>query len=446
MLYRNWGSHNDEAVSFTSSIDSDRLIIDEVKITMKAHVITLYLGKYINKETAKKILSALDEFKEIKQGYEDVHEALEDFLIKRIGESAGWIGLGRSRNDHVATALRLKFRQELIDILTSINKLREKLLSKAKEHIYTIFPSYTHLQIAQPTTFAHYLTYIEEELSSRWKILFSILKQINRSPLGAGAIVGTNVKVDRMKEAELLGFDGVILNTISATSSRADLISAASELVTLITVLSRIAEDMIFFSSLKFVTLPESHVSTSSLMPQKRNPVTMEILRAKAGESIGFLSALLSIYKGLPIGYNLDLQEMNKYYWLLTDYVKSSLEILISLFDRIEVSKIDIDTSSLATDDAELLSINNNLPYRTAYFEIAKKIREGSYKTTLKVEDSIKMKAVIGSPNFDLMSELIKIKENELSEDIKKLEEYKLGIFSKMGELKVIESGIEQED
>ncbi|MEM3221124.1 MAG: argininosuccinate lyase, partial [Saccharolobus sp.] len=123
-----------------------------------------------------------------------------------------------------------------------------------------------------------------------------------------------------------------------------------------------------------------------------------------------------------------------------------SLEILISLFDRIEVSKIDIDTSSLATDDAELLSINNNLPYRTAYFEIAKKVREGSYKTTLKVEDSIKMKAVIGSPNFDLMSELIKIKENELSEDIKKLEEYKLGIFSKMGELKVIESGIEQED
>ncbi|MEM0067844.1 MAG: argininosuccinate lyase, partial [Saccharolobus sp.] len=115
MLYRNWGSHNDEAVSFTSSIDSDRLIIDEVKITMKAHVITLYLGKYINKETAKKILAALDEFKEIKQGYEDVHEALEDFLIKRIGELAGWIGLGRSRNDHVATALRLKFRQELID-------------------------------------------------------------------------------------------------------------------------------------------------------------------------------------------------------------------------------------------------------------------------------------------------------------------------------------------
>jgi argininosuccinate lyase len=275
-------------------------------------------------------------------------------------------------------------------------------------------------------------------------MIFSALKQINKSPLGAGAIVGSNVKIDRVKESELLGFDGIIYNTISATSSRADLISAIAELVTLMVSLSRVAEDMIFFSSIKLITLPDSHVSTSSLMPQKRNPVTMEILRAKAGEIIGFLTSILSIYKSLPFGYNLDLQEMNKYYWLVTSYVKSSLNILYSLFNNIIVNKVDIDKYSLATDDAELISINNKIPYRSAYFEIAKRIREGQYETTLKVEDSIKMKAVIGSPNFDLMGNLIKIREEKLRNDIRRIEEYRLEIISKMGELEVIENGIEE--
>lgn len=444
MLYRSWGSQKDEVINFTSSLDSDRFIIDEVKLTMKAHIISLYLSGYINKEVAKKLLIALKDFKEVGEGYEDIHEALEDFLLKKVGEDAGWIGLGRSRNDHVATALRLKLRNELIDILNDINKTRELLLHKAKEHITTIFPSYTHLQPAQPTTFAHYLTYIEEELSSRWEMIFSALKQINKSPLGAGAIVGSNIKIDRVKESELLGFDGIIYNTISATSSRADLISAIAELVTLMVSLSRVAEDMIFFSSIKLITLPDSHVSTSSLMPQKRNPVTMEILRAKAGEIIGFLTSILSIYKSLPFGYNLDLQEMNKYYWLVTSYVKSSLNILYSLFNNIVVNKVEIDKYSLATDDAELISINNKIPYRSAYFEIAKRIREGQYETTLKVEDSIKMKAVIGSPNFDLMRNLIKIREEKLRNDIRKIEEYRLEIISKMGELEVIENGIEE--
>ncbi|AKA73976.1 argininosuccinate lyase [Saccharolobus solfataricus] len=442
MLYRKWGSEKDEVVNYTSSVDSDREIIEEVKLTMKAHVISLYLTGYLGKETARKILVALNEFKEIGQGYEDIHEALEDFLIKKVGEDAGWIGLGRSRNDHVATALRLRLRNKLIELLTDINSLRKILLDKAKEHITTIFPSYTHLQLAQPTTFAHYLTYIEEELASRWEIIFSTLKQVNKSPLGSGAIVGTNVKIDREKEAELLGFDSIIYNTLSATSSRADILSTISELTVLMVVLSRIAEDLIFFSSNKLIKLPDSHVSTSSLMPQKRNPVTMEILRAKAAESIGMLTSLLSIYKGLPTGYNLDLQEMNKYYWLVINYTKSSIGVLSSLFSQIQVNKINIDESSLATDDAELLSISKKVPYRSTYFEIAKKVREGSYKSTLKIEDSINMKAVIGSPNFDLMANLIKIRETKLKEDEKEIEEYKLKIISKLGELQVIENEI----
>lgn len=179
-------------------------------------------------------------------------------------------------------------------------------------------------------------------------------------------------------------------------------------------------------------------------MPQKRNPVTMEILRAKASESIGILTSLLSIYKGLPTGYNLDLQEMNKYYWLAVNYTISSIRVLESLFSQIQVNKVNIDESSLATDDAELLSINKKVPYRSAYFEIAKKVREGSYKSTLKIEDSINMKAVIGSPNFDLITNLIKSRETKLEEDEKEIEAYKLKIISKVGELQVIENGIEE--
>ncbi|TRM75563.1 argininosuccinate lyase [Sulfolobus sp. B1] len=444
MLYRSWGSSKDEVLSFTSSIDSDNFILEEVKLTMKAHIINLYLNGYISKITTKKLLIALKEFKELSKEYEDIHEALEDFLISRVGDEAGWIGLGRSRNDHVATALRIKLRNEIIEILSKINKLRDVLLKKAKEHTNTIFPSFTHLQQAQPTTFSHYLTYIEEELSTNWDLLFSELSKVNRSPLGAGAIVGTNVKLDRFKEAELLGFEGIVYNTISATSSRADLISAISQLVTLMVTLSRIAEDMVIYSSNKIVTLPETHVATSSLMPQKRNPVTMEILRAKAGEAIGFLVSLLSIYKGLPSGYNLDLQEMNKYYWITTDYIKSSLEILISLFDNIKINNVELDSSTLATDDAELLSLQHKAPYRYAYFEIAKRVKEGSYKPTLNIRDSIKMKAVIGSPNFDLITNLIKIREDKLHEDVKKLESYNMNINSKLGELRVLEDEIEQ--
>ncbi|TRM83699.1 argininosuccinate lyase, partial [Sulfolobus sp. F3] len=184
MLYRSWGSSKDEVLSFTSSIDSDNFILEEVKLTMKAHIINLYLNGYISKITTKKLLIALKEFKELSKEYEDIHEALEDFLISRVGDEAGWIGLGRSRNDHVATALRIKLRNEIIEILSKINKLRDVLLKKAKEHTNTIFPSFTHLQQAQPTTFSHYLTYIEEELSTNWDLLFSELSKVNRSPLG----------------------------------------------------------------------------------------------------------------------------------------------------------------------------------------------------------------------------------------------------------------------
>ncbi|EZQ04852.1 MULTISPECIES: argininosuccinate lyase [Acidianus] len=445
MLYRKWGSSEDEVVKYTSSVLSDKEIMDEVKLTMKVHVIELYLDKVISKETCKNVISVINSFKEIGEEYEDVHEALEDYIIKKVGKDGDWIGLGRSRNDHVATALRVKARNELLDLLDEINKAREKILEVAESSTDIIFPTFTHLQPAQPSTLAHYLLYLEEELSSRWKSIFSSLKLVNRSPLGSGAIVGTNFKLNREREAELLGFDEVIVNTISATSSRGDLISAVLEVCNLDLALSRFAEDMVFLSS-KFVDLlelPDSHVSTSSLMPQKRNPVTMEILRAKAGECLGNVISLSTIYKGLPSGYDLDIQEMNPHYWIPIIEAKRNIEVIHSLIQGLKVKSSIKDETVLATDEAELLSMKG-VPYREAYFDISTRVRQGSFKPSENFESSIRNKAVIGSPNPEILKRDLKDYRERLERDKRILKEYKDEIFSKLAQLRALEDDMQE--
>ncbi|MCQ4345712.1 MAG: lyase family protein, partial [Sulfolobaceae archaeon] len=168
MLYRDWKA--EEAVKYTSSIAWDKEILDQVKLVLKAHVIELYLSGYVSRETAAKLVRAIGSFREIPESYEDVHEAIEDYLLKVVGEEAGWVGFARSRNDHVATALRLKARDMLIDLLDDLLDLRSRLLERAEREKETLFPVYTHFQPAQPSTFGHYLSYVEEELASRWSL------------------------------------------------------------------------------------------------------------------------------------------------------------------------------------------------------------------------------------------------------------------------------------
>lgn len=443
MLYRKWGAKEDEVIKYTSSTESDKEIIEEVKLVMKAHVIELYLQNVISQDHCKKILTAINSFNYIPSGYEDIHEALEDHIIKSAGEAGEWIGYGRSRNDHVATALRLKIRNELVQLLEKINGLRELLLKEAEDNKEILFPSFTHLQPAQPTTFAHYLLYVEEELSSRWRMLFEALKNINKSPLGSGAIVGTSVKLNREREGELLGFDSIIVNTISATSSRADLISVVMEVTNLMLSLSRIAEDMVVYSTLGLVKLPDNHVSTSSLMPQKRNPVTMEILRAKTGEVVGYLNSIMSVYKALPSGYNLDLQEMNKYYWQVIKIAKDSIDVLYSLFNGIQVNKRELDPLMLATDEAENLS-SKGITYRKAYYEVANKVRAGTFIPSISFVESIKIKVVRGSPNPEILSKDLEFARNRLNQDKIKLNNYNQQILQKISQLEAIENDLQE--
>ncbi|AHC51833.1 argininosuccinate lyase [Sulfolobus acidocaldarius SUSAZ] len=446
MLYRRWGSDKDFVISYTSSSESDKEIVEEVKLTLKAHSIELYLSNYISKDTAKKIIRTINSFKDYtSSGYEDVHEALEDYIIKNIGEEGGWVGLGRSRNDHVATALRLRTREYIFDILEELYLLRKSLIDQAKKNLNTIMPSYTHFQPAQPTTLAHYFMYLEEELNTPWETLFNSLKLINRSPLGSGAIVGSNVKIDRKREAELLGFDDVLYNTISSTSSRIDFISVISSLALLMLVLGRFAEDMILLSSMfvNIIKLPDSHVSTSSLMPQKRNSVTMEILRTKVGECYGDLSSLIVIYKGLPSGYNLDLQEMNKHYWNCIKHVIPSIHITRDIIQNIQIKNFGEIQGLTATDLAEEMAISG-IPYRKAYIDVANKIKAGTFVAGISYTKSIENKKVIGSPNPSILTQEIEIKEKRLDSQYEKFKQYKENVIEKMGQLGVIEDGLLQ--
>ncbi|MEM1860372.1 MAG: lyase family protein, partial [Metallosphaera sp.] len=242
------------------------------------------------------------------------------------------------------------------------------------------------------------------------------------------------------------GFREVLVNTISATSSRADLISAVMEVVNLMLALSRVVEDMILLSS-KFVgilELPDTHVSTSSLMPQKRNAVTMEVLRARVSRVLGYLTSITSTYKSLPSGYNLDLQEINPLFWEIIDETRTGVEVLHDLLSKVKVNEFKMDKEVLSTDEAEILA-EKGMRYRDAYFAVAKAVREGKFSPTITPEQSIHRKAVKGSPNPERVREGISLARERLNGDENLLREYKNWTLKGEGELRLMENDILQE-
>lgn len=432
-------------LTYTSSLEEDREIVNEVIESLIAHVKVLTIQGLI---PAKKGHKILEELKKLLQNpsplffinAEDVHEAIEIYLKEKLGKDEGYLALGKSRNDHVSAALRLKTKKLLIEQLKELINLRKVLLEKAEEHICTIMPAFTHSQPAQPSTFAHYLCYIEEVLADYTKALFFALEIVDNSPLGGGAVGGTSVPLDREALANEL-FSGIVINSIKATSSR-DFLSIASSMdVNLSVFLSRIAEDIVIFSTPQFdyLVLPKEHLATSSMMPQKKNPVTMEIARAWGSESVGHLTALLGILKALPTGYNLDMQEANKHALVILKKTLETLKIFSDFFKKIEVNKKKLLMDAkifpiLATDIAEKVSLKSGKPYREVYGEIAKLIKysksveelytkvEELYGIKANLEEGIK-KPVLGSPNPDKIKEYIKLAKKSLKEDSSKLNE-----------------------
>lgn len=309
---------------------------------------------------------------------EDVHMHIERRLVEKVGEVGGKLHTGRSRNDQVALDLRLYLRTEIEQIVEQIVALQKNLVVQAEEHIKTVVPGYTHLQRAQPISLAHtFLAYYEMLERDRTRLLDG-LKRLNQMPLGAGALAGNSFSIDRLHVARLLGFPQVTANSLDTVSDRdfvTEFLSAASILMMH---LSRWAEDWILWASAEFgfIDLPDRYCTGSSMMPQKKNPDLLELIRGKTGRVYGALLALLTVLKGLPLSYNRDLQEDKEPLFNAVTTLRSGLRIMTNLtkearFNDTKMKAATQEGSLLATDLADYL-VEKGLPFRQAHRVVGK--------------------------------------------------------------------------
>lgn len=341
---------DEEALSYLSSLSEDQeILLDDLEGT-EAHVIMLCEQKIISRADAAKILSVLEDLREkalrgelkLEDGFEDVHEFIESMVIERLGvEVGGKLHTGRSRNDQIALDIRLRTRRLLLEIWEAALKLAEELLSKAEKEIETPMIHYTHLQHAQVGYVSHYLLAHLDHLLRDIERIEECYRRVNRSPLGACAIAGSTLPLDRMLVARLLGFEGIVENSIDAVSSRDFALEALSAAAILMANLSRIAEDLITWSSSEFgyVELPDSLASPSSIMPHKKNPCILELLRAKAAKVIGLLAGSLTLMKGIPTGYDRDMQEGKPLIWEALRETRDSIIIMAKAISQVEFKK-----------------------------------------------------------------------------------------------------------
>jgi len=451
------GPTKDFILNFISSTEEDKYIVDEVIEVFATHVEALYKAGLINESLKNKTLEALTKSKkpllEImnKSNFEDIHEALEMYLKNVLGDTYGYLVIGRSRNDHVATALRLKCLKGIDKILELLKELRKEILLKACKYVNNIMPLYTHLQQAQLSSIAHYLLYMDEVIKVHTNLLKYIKDHVvSLSPLGSSAAAGTTVCIDRVFECDKLGFKGLCENTLYATSSRDFITLTLSVLTSLFAELTRFFNDLITWNMVEISTvkLPKEHVSTSSVMPHKKNPVTLEVLRALTSELMGYLIVTLGIVKSVGSGYSLDLQEVNKYLIKGIDSTIKGVKVLIDLVRGLEfdvdgwVRIVRSNYYLVLTDIAEITSVKCGVPYRSIYNVIAGIVREcGSSKEcflnklcskvkglcTNYVElcklirnlienplNVLKLRCVIGSPNPNATLSTIKSRLREI--------------------------------
>ena len=370
----------DNVLKFLSSIDQDQSILYYDIIGSQAHSIMLHEMGHITKDELTKILSALDEAKKSpstihKEGYEDIHEALEAFVIEYAGMNAGGkMHLARSRNDQVLLDIRMKIRDDINEICSSLASLIQGLLDRAKESKQVPMPMYTHLQHAQIGTFSHFLLSYAYGLMRDMERLYLVYHRINQSPLGACAVGGSSVTIDRKRTAMLLGFDSIIKNSLDATTSRDAFIEYISTLAILTSTLARIAEDFIIWSTTEFgyIQLAEEYSSTSSAMPQKKNPDPLELIRAKAAIVAGNLSSTLGIVKGLPSGYSRDLQDIKPPLLEASAVTLNTIRITEGVVRSLQINKERMQHAAsisyaIALDVAEQLVMQKKIPFRSAH-------------------------------------------------------------------------------
>ncbi len=313
---------------------------------------------------------------------EDVHVAIERRLTALAGDAGKRLHTARSRNDQVATDLRLWLRAEIDEIGKLIATLERSLLAQATRHAALIMPGYTHLQVAQPVTFGHHLLAYVAMLERDCERLADCRRRVNRLPLGAAALAGTGFAIDRERVARELGFEGVAENSLDAVSDRDFAIEFCACASLVMVHLSRLAEELVLWASPRFgfVRLPDRYCTGSSIMPQKKNPDVPELVRGKSGRVFGSLVALLAVMKGQPLAYNKDNQEDKEPLFDAAATVKGSLEVFAGLIaDLVPVPRAmraaTLEGHATATDLADYLA-RKGVPFRDAHEIVARAVRE----------------------------------------------------------------------
>jgi len=369
-------SIREDVAKFTSSRKDDERLANAVIDINKAHVIMLMEQKIIQWQDGAKILRALSKQSEVKldSSAEDVHMAVEEAVLAETGpEIGGNLHIAKSRNDQVATAIRMQLRKELIEMMLAVIEMQKSLLDTATKHMSTVILEYTHLQAAQPVTFAHYLLSQVQALERDLGRLQGAFGRVNLCPLGAGALATTSFPINRKRTAQLLGFDNVLENSLDAVGSRDFILETQAALALLAVNLSRFAEDLIIWSSQEFgtVELPDDFTSTSSIMPQKKNPEVLEVIRAHASYALGDFVASTAAVKSLPSTYNLDFQEITPKLWAEVDNLSQSLNIFTMLIPNLKVSS-NVESKAAvgfvgATELANLLVRKYTVAFRTSH-------------------------------------------------------------------------------
>jgi argininosuccinate lyase len=369
------GDISSDVLEFISSRDADRRIFEADLLVDRAHLIMLRDQGLISQEECSAIISALDEISQECLGPgEDVHEAIEACIISRVGALGGKMHTGRSRNDEVATCIRIALRSEMLHLMDELLSLIKSLVRLAGKNTESVIPGFTHTQHAQPTTLAHHLLAHADALVRDFSRLEASYHRVNLSPLGAAAFASTGFDIDRKRTSDLLGFEGLLENSMDAVSSRDFILETISNLAILMVNLSRIAEEIILWSTSEFayLELDNRFASTSSIMPQKKNPDTAELARGKAGSVIGSLVAALSICKALPMSYNRDLQEVTPHLWRSVDWARGTVRIMDGCVSSLKFNLARLEGSagagfSTATEIADSLVRVTGMPFRTAH-------------------------------------------------------------------------------
>ena len=414
-----------------NSIDIDKRLYKEDIMGSIAHVEMLFKQNIISYKIKNKIIYGLNKIDkeiskkkfEFNKKFEDIHMNIENRLFQLIGEEAGYVHTGRSRNDQVITDFKIWIKSSTKKINIEIDKIIKRTLKLAEKNIYTIMPGFTHLKNAQAISFAHYLMAYVEMFNRDKKRFLNNLDNLNENPLGAAALTGTSFNIDRNYTTKKLGFKKPTNNSIDTISDRDFVLDFLYSVSVCSMHISRIAEELIIWNSDSFnlITLSDKIVTGSSIMPQKKNPDPLEYLRGKSGSTYGNLFSMLTILKGLPISYFKDLQDDKEIVFKSNDTLINCLKILDEIFRNFTPNKKQMlrhaDFGHItATDLADYLVKNHSMPFRKAY-----------QKTTSIIDLAEKKKKNL---NQLTLEELKKI-EPKLTNDVLKVFDLKNSVNSK---------------